>query len=511
MVSKKEIREVIIDWSKFKSKAKGKMLEKAKEGYIEFCKMLNEVDFELVSDYNGSQEKVELVYKLDNNIKINKRPNNFKLETYKRLIDFKKQLINNKDKFINFNNLTSKENFVAQINTFDNGKVFIDIANYNSWNKGRQDFYDKLKEVGGCVNGYYNDNKTKMNIFIDDVKLNAMNPNNFKNQTYKRIIDFKKQLIESGDKFIKFVGLTDCGNLVAKIKTIDNNVINIDIAQYNKWSNARQDFYDKLKEVNGHTTDYYINKETKMNIYVNDIKLNPMTVNNFKRSTYESTTNFKRELKNNSDTFIKFVGLTSKGKLIAKIKTFDKGIVNINISRYNSFNKSRQGTYNYCNSKNYKILSSYVGNQEKILIKFDCGHKPHWITPSDLKYGYSCPICSESKGEKVIRQYLEKNNIDFKQEHRFIDCRYKLPLPFDFYIPDYNLCIEFDGIQHFEAFNHFGGKEKLKTTKKRDKIKNNYCKENEINLLRIPYWELGNIDKILNEKFKKLKKLKEVC
>ncbi len=70
-----------------------------------------------------------------------------------------------------------------------------------------------------------------------------------------------------------------------------------------------------------------------------------------------------------------------------------------------------------------------------------------------------------------------------------------------------NLCIEYDGEQHYKAFDHFGGKEKLRLTQKRDDIKNNYCKDNCINLLRVPYWELDNIEDILDEEFERLRSL----
>ena len=78
-------------------------------------------------------------------------------------------------------------------------------------------------------------------------------------------------------------------------------------------------------------------------------------------------------------------------------------------------------------------------------------------------------------------------------------------LPFDFYIPDKNLCIEFDGIQHFEPtrFNkkmtHEEAIENYNQQVIKYNIKTNYCKNNDINLLRIPYTEFKNIESILNK------------
>ena len=62
-------------------------------------------------------------------------------------------------------------------------------------------------------------------------------------------------------------------------------------------------------------------------------------------------------------------------------------------------------------------------------------------------------------------------------------------MPFDFYLPELNICVEFDGIQHFKPIKYFGGEKTLKITQKHDKMKNEYCKENNIHLIRIKYNE----------------------
>lgn len=340
----------------------------------------------------------------------------------------------------------------------------------------------------------------------NDIRLNTISSNTFKQTLYKTIISFKNNLEKNKDEFIKFIGLTIKRELVARIKTFDGGVVEFNIANYNSFNRSRQDFYSKLKEVNGYTTDYYMGNESKINICIEGVKLNPMSPHDFKRQTYKAIISFKNKLKENNDNFIKFVELTNKGKLISRIKTFDDGKIDIDISQYNAFSKSRLDTYNYCKEKGYKILSPYAFNQEKILIDFNCGHKYHWIKPEHLKNNIGCPICSSSKGEKIIREYLENNSINFKQEHKFEDCKNKRSLPFDFYIPQYNLCIEFDGIQHFKANNYFGEKE-FELTQKRDNIKNSYCKKNNINLLRIPYWEIDSIEDILDEEFERVREL----
>lgn len=118
--------------------------------------------------------------------------------------------------------------------------------------------------------------------------------------------------------------------------------------------------------------------------------------------------------------------------------------------------------------------------------------------------GQRCSVCSrgESKGELQIRKYLESNGITFTQEKTFDNCKDKNKLRFDFYLPDYNMCIEYDGAQHFIPVS-FGGSSNgnisyLKTLK-HDTMKNEYCLRNNIRLLRIPYWDFDNIQKLIAE------------
>jgi len=114
---------------------------------------------------------------------------------------------------------------------------------------------------------------------------------------------------------------------------------------------------------------------------------------------------------------------------------------------------------------------------------------------NNILMGTSCPKCNESKGERKIRQWLEKNNINYIYQYKI---KYQdRNFYFDFYIPKLNLAIEYDGIFHFE--NPINVNEN-KIQKERDKLKNQYCQENNINLLRIPYWDFKKIDEILEMK-----------
>lgn len=102
--------------------------------------------------------------------------------------------------------------------------------------------------------------------------------------------------------------------------------------------------------------------------------------------------------------------------------------------------------------------------------------------------GAGCPICKESKGERFIRDLLINNKIYFIPQYTFSECIGKRrKLPFDFYIPKHNLCIEYDGEQHYKSIPYFGGEEKFLENQRTDGIKTNFCKENGIKIIRIRY------------------------
>ncbi len=118
----------------------------------------------------------------------------------------------------------------------------------------------------------------------------------------------------------------------------------------------------------------------------------------------------------------------------------------------------------------------------------------------------NCKLCNPkriSKAEDIITDYLNANNISYIPEKTFNDCKSDKNrlLRFDFYLPDYNMCIEYDGKHHFKPINYFGGEAVQQRTIINDNVKNKYCKEKNINIIRIPYTEKNNICTILNTYF----------
>jgi len=110
--------------------------------------------------------------------------------------------------------------------------------------------------------------------------------------------------------------------------------------------------------------------------------------------------------------------------------------------------------------------------------------------------------CIKSCGEEKIAKLLTDNNILFQREYTFKNLIYIHPLKFDFAIFQKNgvlsHLIEYDGIQHFQSTDFFGGEEEFQKAQLRDQLKNNYCIENNIKLIRIKYNEEITLERIMN-------------
>ena len=99
-----------------------------------------------------------------------------------------------------------------------------------------------------------------------------------------------------------------------------------------------------------------------------------------------------------------------------------------------------------------------------------------------------------SYGEEKISNILKENNIYFEREKSFADLKHGL-FRFDFYLPNNNIIIEFDGEQHWNFVKHFyKTRQDFMRAQENDRRKNSYCLANSIKLYRIPYWELNNIN-----------------
>jgi len=130
----------------------------------------------------------------------------------------------------------------------------------------------------------------------------------------------------------------------------------------------------------------------------------------------------------------------------------------------------------------------YKGSFNKVIIKCK-KHSYFQQAPFTHLKGSGCPKCKNSKGELFISEWLDNNNIVYLTQKTFAGCKDIRRLKFDFFIPSLNLCIEFDGEQHFRAISNgfWGGQKGLEQRLKRDRIKTQYCVDNSIKLLRVRY------------------------
>jgi hypothetical protein len=222
-----------------------------------------------------------------------------------------------------------------------------------------------------------------------------------------------------------------------------------------------ESFIKKAKEIHGNKYDYskieYVNLKTKIKIICPEHGEFEQTPNTHLRTKYGC----RKCLSYKKDDFIKQSNLIHNNK-------YDYSLVKI-----------------ISNQKRVQIICPIHGLFEQKLINHVKGN--------------GCQRCNDSKGEKIITKFLKENYIDYEREKTFKDCKDKKLLKFDFYIPKLNMCIEYDGEYHFIPHWSKNGVDVLKNIKIRDIIKNDYCINNDIKLLRIKFDQVKDIKKILTK------------
>lgn len=162
-------------------------------------------------------------------------------------------------------------------------------------------------------------------------------------------------------------------------------------------------------------------------------------------------------------------------------------------------NNEFQMASNKTHNNEYILISNYIGSNDIVTLKHKVCNKEFDIIAFSHIKGGKCKYCTNSKGENSINNFLLENKINFIKGKSFDGCKFKNKLRFDFYLPDNNMCIEYDGVQHFEPIEYFGGKDSLISNRIKDEIKNKWCSDNSVKLLRISYRE--NIEDILKKLF----------
>jgi very-short-patch-repair endonuclease len=255
---------------------------------------------------------------------------------------------------------------------------------------------------------------------------------------------FSKNIL---DALHKSSGCPGCNRNLSYKNRVEDLVIKFNIIHNNKYN------YSKIN---------YINNKTKINIIC------PTHGDFFQTPNDHLYHGCSKCYGNNKKTFEKFEKIAN----------------NIHDYKFTYFKK---------HYKNYSTKTNIKCNQCSLIFP----QKPN----NHINLLQGCPSCNKkSKGELIIQEFLIKNNIKYIKNKTFENCKSlkNHKLQFDFFIPIRNLVIEFDGIQHYKSQKIFGGEEQLINQKINDNIKNEFCYNNNINLLRIKYNEIKNIKNILN-------------
>ena len=215
---------------------------------------------------------------------------------------------------------------------------------------------------------------------------------------------------------------------------------------------------------------------------------------------------------------LSYVGKNDKGIKLYKCQCSCGNIVDVNC--YNL----KDGTSTNCGCKRKQTLSNKmrkniigkkfgkltvikevgVNNKGKVewLCECECGNKITATTGSLMsKHTLSCG-CIKSKGNFLLASILRNKGIEYKTEY-YVDLSntdYNVSyLSFDIYLPKYNVAIEYDGEQHFYPCDLFGGDIGFARTKERDRIKDDYCKNNNIIIYRISYKDIDILEEIIDD------------
>lgn len=153
----------------------------------------------------------------------------------------------------------------------------------------------------------------------------------------------------------------------------------------------------------------------------------------------------------------------------------------------------------------YKVVGKYTRSIDRVdMLHNTCGNT-YAVRPDAFMRGVRCPHCVESRGERKVRDFLNKRRYLFTREYRFADCRDKKELPFDFAVHLGGgdlLLIEYDGEHHFRPVSYgddVRAARDFKRRQRRDRIKTDFCTARGIPLIRIPYTDYDRIDEILDD------------
>ena len=230
---------------------------------------------------------------------------------------------------------------------------------------------------------------------------------------------------------------------------------------------TKEEFIMKARKFHGNKFDYsfvkYINSKTKVKIVC------------YKHGVFEQRPN---------DHLTGYGCKKCQYEKTSKMNKFTNEIF------INKANKIHNNKFDYS-------MVEYDGYENKIIINCTI-HGKFKQSPHGHLSGAGCPSCKESRGEKKITNYLMKKDIKFKRQVTFDGLIGNMnQLVFDFYLPEYKMMIEFDGIQHFKPVKFFGGINKFNKQKEYDRKKISFAINNGFKLLKLSYNTFSYLDEAL--------------
>lgn len=148
------------------------------------------------------------------------------------------------------------------------------------------------------------------------------------------------------------------------------------------------------------------------------------------------------------------------------------------------------------------LSEEYKTNADPLRFRCRCGREFSASWNAVAQNGQTrCWLCSKkvSKGELAVANWLNDRGITYIPQKTFLNCGGRRPYPFDFYLPDFGICIEFDGEQHTRPEAFMGGERSYEALKARDAAKDAYCESNGLILIRIAHTDFKRIPEILSD------------
>lgn len=163
----------------------------------------------------------------------------------------------------------------------------------------------------------------------------------------------------------------------------------------------------------------------------------------------------------------------------------------------------------YVHGDRYSVIGTVRNMSSKVEVRCNRCGKQWFSRPHNLLQGKGCPNCKKSMGETKLNKVIAGLNLPYAEQYTFHDCRNKRELPFDCAVLDSSdqspiLLIEYDGKQHFEPVDFFGGQQAFEYRQRNDRIKDRYCKDHGIPLLRISYKQFDQIEQLVTDKLYEL-------